>query len=179
MFRCEKCLNEYTRHFDSCPMCGGLIVKFEKPLDPVEADRIVKAEMIQQERERAKKIINDELERISREVRGGRTVFLYRSFYMSVDSELDSDNKKLQLSPYDDSLVSQAGLFGWRIVGVVPRTSGSTLMNYEGFGKTWAGGIGGNVVGSYIMMEYELNKDNLDNSLEILEETIKRAYKVL
>lgn len=25
MFRCEKCLNEYSKEFDSCPMCGGKI----------------------------------------------------------------------------------------------------------------------------------------------------------
>ena len=52
-------------------------------------------------------------------------------------------------------------------------------MNYEGFGKAWAGGIGGNVVGSYIMMEYELNKENLENSVEIIKETVKRAYRIV
>lgn len=25
MFRCEKCLNDYTKEFESCPMCGGQI----------------------------------------------------------------------------------------------------------------------------------------------------------
>lgn len=25
MFRCEKCLNDYTKEFRSCPMCGGQI----------------------------------------------------------------------------------------------------------------------------------------------------------
>lgn len=179
MFRCEKCLNEYTKQFDSCPMCGGQIVKFDKPLDPAELERMAQAERLQKERERARTTVNEEFERVSLEVRNGRTIYLYRSFYMSVDSELDSDNKKMQLSPYDDAQVKQAGLFGWRIVGVVPRTSATTLMNYEGFGKTWAGGIGGNVVGSYIMMEYELNKNNLDESAEILRETIKHAYNAI
>lgn len=160
-------------------MCGGQITKFDKPLDPVEIERIEKAEMLRKERERARTIVNDEFERVSREVRNGRTIYLYKSFYMSVDSELDSDNKKLQLSLYDDAEVKQAGLFGWKVVGVVPRTSGTTLMNYEGFGKTWAGGIGGNVIGSYIMMEFELTKENLDESAEILKETIRRAYKAI
>lgn len=178
MFRCEKCFNEYTKQFDACPMCGGKIAFFDKPLDPAEAEKIARAEQLQKEQERAKSLINDEIERVVKEVRSGKTIFLYNSFYMSVDSELDSDNKKIALSPYDDSQIRQAGLFGWRIVGVVPRTSGSALMNYEGFGKAWAGGIGGNVVGSYIMMEYELNRDNLDSSMELVKESVKRAYKV-
>lgn len=179
MFRCEKCLNEYTKEFDACPMCGGKITFFDKPLDPKEAEEIARAEKRKQDQERAKSIMNDEVERVIKEVRSGKTIYLYNSFYMSVDSELDSDSKKITLNPYDDSQVRQAGLFGWRIVGVVPRTSGNALMNYEGFGKAWAGGIGGNVVGSYIMMEYELNKENLESSVEIIKETVKRAYRIV
>lgn len=64
-------------------------------------------------------------------------------------------------------------------MGVVPRTSGSALENYEGFGKAWAGGIGGNIIGSYIMMEYELNRENLESSKELLVDTIKESYKLI
>ena len=29
MFRCQKCLNEFTKEFDSCPVCGGTVEKYE------------------------------------------------------------------------------------------------------------------------------------------------------
>lgn len=176
MFRCEKCLNEYTKQFESCPMCGGSLSFFEKPLDPVAARQLEEEELLQERREHSQTVVSEELRRITKEINSGKSIFVYKSFYMSVDSEMDAANQKVQLNPFDDSRVRQAGLFGWRIVGVVPKTSGSALQNYEGFGKAWAGGIGGNVIGAYIMMEYELNGENFDSSLEIVKETIKNAY---
>lgn len=86
-------------------MCGGQIVKTDKPLDPVENERIGKVETLQKEQERYKAMLINELERVSREIRNSRVIHLYKSFYMSIDSELDSDNKKIQLSPFDDAEV--------------------------------------------------------------------------
>ena len=40
MFRCENCLNEYTRKFDAYPMCSGKILAYEKQIDPVTANEI-------------------------------------------------------------------------------------------------------------------------------------------
>ena len=30
MFRCQKCQNEFTKKFDSCPMCGGAVDSIEE-----------------------------------------------------------------------------------------------------------------------------------------------------
>lgn len=30
VFRCQKCLNDFTKEFDSCPMCGGAVEKYEQ-----------------------------------------------------------------------------------------------------------------------------------------------------
>lgn len=179
VYRCDKCLNEYTKAFESCPMCGGKLIFFDEPLNPSDVKQREEQERLKQLKEHSNDVIKNEIDRVSKEVNLGKKLFLYRSFYMSVDSEMDAANEKRKLSPYDDSRVKEAGLFGWRIVGVVPRTSGSALQNYEGFGKAWAGGIGGNIIGSYIMMEYELNRENLESSKDLLIDTIKESYKLI
>jgi len=179
LYRCNKCLNEYTKEFESCPMCNGALVFFEKPLDPVDTRQKEEQERIAELKSKSTLIMKEEIERITKEVQSGQSVFLNQSFYMSVDSEMDAADRRVQINPFDDSRVKWAGLHGWKIVGVVPRTSGSARQNYEGFGKAWAGGIGGSVIGSYVLMEYELNKANLESSMDILKESIKLAYGLL
>ena len=29
MFRCQKCLNDYSKELNPCPMCGGTVEKYE------------------------------------------------------------------------------------------------------------------------------------------------------
>lgn len=159
-------------------MCGGAVSAFEKPIDPRELEQLTKIELQKEELARAKALFNDELKRITSLVRNGKSISLYKSFYISVNSEIEYGSGRRQINPYDDSRVKQAGLFGWQIIGLVPKTFGSALVNQEGFGKAWAGGIGGNVIGSYVLMEYKLTSENLEDSLEILKETIRGAYNI-
>ena len=35
VFRCQKCLNEYSKEFDSCPMCGGTVEKYDEAAEVV------------------------------------------------------------------------------------------------------------------------------------------------
>lgn len=179
MFRCEKCLNEYTKEFDACPMCGGKIFPYEKQIDPVTANEIETAKQEAVERaERRTKVLTSELAKIKSRLKQGNPVYLHNSFYVTIDSEVEAGGGVTQFNPFDDSRVIQAGLDGWRIVGVAPRTKGSALQNYEGFAKAWAGGIGGNVVGVYVMMEYELTEANLQDSMSIVEHVLTTAYKL-
>lgn len=179
MFRCEKCLNEYTKQFDSCPMCSGQLVLFEKEIDPVTASEIEAAKREAKEREaRKKKVVESGIEKMRQRLKQKRPVYLHNSFYMTVDSEVEAGGGVTQFNPFDDSRITQAGIDGWRIVGVAPKTNGSALQNYEGFGKAWAGGIGGNVVGVYVMMEYQLTEENFEDSMGIIEHVLTTAYKL-
>lgn len=179
MFRCEKCLNEYTKKFDSCPMCGGEVLPYEKQIDPVTANQIETAKRNAEERaERRSRVINSELGKIKSRLKQGRPVFLQNSIYVTINSVVEAGGGVTEFNPFDDSRVAQAGIDGWRVVGVAPRTKGSALQNYEGFAKAWAGGIGGNVVGVYVMMEFELTEGNLQDSMSIVEQVLERAYKL-
>lgn len=175
MFRCEKCLTEYTREFDACPMCGGKILPYEKQLDPVTANEI---ETAKQRAERKTEVLASELTKIKNRLKQGNSVYLHHSFYVTIDSQVEAGGGIRNFNPFDESRVTKAGLDGWRVVGVAPRTNGSALQNYEGFGKAWAGGIGGNVVGVYVMMEYELTQANLQDSISIVEHVLTTAYKL-
>ena len=175
MFRCKKCLNEYSKSFDNCPMCGGEIESFV-PLEEKQEKQRHEAEI--DKRARIDQLVANEIEDLRDRVSKGKNVKLYWSFYISVDSQMELANSVTKLSPFDDSAVKIAGMKGWNVVGVVPKTSGSALQNYEGFGKTWAGGIGGNVVGAYVMMELTVNQENFDEFLDEIDAVVRSAHKV-
>jgi hypothetical protein len=97
--------------------------------------------------------------------------FLHTSQYISVDSEITGT--VFPISPYDDSGVRVAGLSGWKVVGTIPHTIGTALQNTEGFNSVWAGGVGGSVIGAYVLLELEITANNLEMMKEeYLEETV-------
>ena len=50
---------------------------------------------------------------------------------------------------------------------------GEALQNYEGFGKAWAGGIGGSVIGAYVLMEFTVTSTNADSSEVWIKESVE------
>lgn len=161
MYRCEKCLTEFSKQFDVCPMCGGKIIEFT-PVDPVAEAKKKAEEDASQRLFKLRKLAEEELDRVKDEIFKGRNIYLYRSIYMSVDSDLTANGKQFEFNAFSDRDVIRAGLHGWKVVSVVPRTTGRTLENYEGFSKVWAGGIGGNIVGAYVLMEIMVDQSNFD-----------------
>ena len=113
-----------------------------------------------------------EIARIIKDAKSGKTVYLYRSFYVSVDSYNNFGGEISRFAPFNDVEVKMAGTQGWRAIEAIPRTSGDTLQNYEGFGKAWAGGIGGSVVGAYVLMEYAVTPQNVEASEELIRQTV-------
>lgn len=173
MYRCDKCFNEYSKFLDPCPMCGGKLKEYVAPEIPKSNDQIMAERSVREYRLRVESALESELQRVQSELTAGRTLYLYRSFYVSIDSSVDFGGKQHELNPYSDAAVLQAGLYGWKVVGVMPRTSGNALQNYEGFSKAWAGGIGGNMVGSYVLMELPVTKDNFEYTKPYIIENIK------
>lgn len=118
--------------------------------------------------------IEAEIKRIISEAQGGKIIYLYRSHYVSVDSFNNFGGQISATAPFNDVEIKFAGTQGWRVVEAIPRTSGETLQNYEGFGKAWAGGIGGTVVGAYVLMEFAVTSTNAVTSEDLIRETVSQ-----
>ena len=83
----------------------------------------------------------------------GSELKMYNSIYLEVDSLSDGQ----QLGVFSIASLQAAGLQGWKVIAVVPRTAGIGLANKEtqGFNTStvWGGGMGGNVIGVYLLLE--------------------------
>lgn len=94
-------------------------------------------------------------EAILRDIESGRSFFMYRSIFLPVDSTID--NKAV--GSFSIKILQGAGADGWRVVAVVPQTSGITLENISvgsTLGQTYGGGLGGTISGVYVLMQKEL-----------------------
>ena len=155
-----------------CNFCdsrfGGEV---EEPEDVSAKEEIAKREAAAKA---LKQKIESEINRIINEARGGKTIYLYRSHYVSVDSFNNFGGQISNLAPFNDLEIKFAGAQGWRVIEAIPRTSGETLQNYEGFGKAWAGGIGGTVIGAYVLMEFAVTASNVDASEDLIRQTVSQ-----
>lgn len=99
----------------------------------------------------------------------GRPAYLHNSVYLQVDSEVMGEPAGV----WDIALLQSLGMEGWEIVGIVPRTSGIGLTNTTAGTRypetSWGGGIGGNIVGAYILLRYTMIPDNGDGSASRVE----------
>lgn len=121
-----------------------------------------------------KQKIESEIKRIITEARSGKTIYLYRSHYVSVDSFNNFGGQVSTIAPFNDLEIKFTGAQGWRVIEAIPRTAGETLQNYEGFGKAWAGGIGGTIVGAYVLMEFAVTSSNVDASEDLIRQTVNQ-----
>jgi len=119
-------------------------------------------------------LIAEEKARINQEVAGGGVLYLHKTEFVPVDSFLGD----VDFTPnvYDDTSIRIAGLEGWRVVGVVPKTFGTALINNEGFNKVWGGGLGGAVVGVYVLLELEVSSKNYSRLEGDISEYLESAF---
>jgi len=99
----------------------------------------------------------------------GITPYLYRVLLMDAQSQM---NDQKVGSPPDTSELQQFGWLGWEAVGVIPTTYGQGLENTDitaGWTKSWGAGIGGLVVGAYVLMRLPITAEALrQNESEIV-----------
>lgn len=98
------------------------------------------------------------LERIA----SGNNPNLFQWMYIQVDSVVDEST----VGEFDITDLQVAGLDGWDIVAVIPKTLGMALKNYSSgstFGESWGGGMGGNILGVYVILSKEVK--DLDDPL--------------
>ena len=143
----------------------------------IEEPDVVKARESAAKRESEAKALEArrvaEVQRIKSEAKSGNLVYLYKSIYMSIDSLSAVAGDQSILAVFSDSQIKEAGAQGWRVIEAIPRTMGEALQNYEGFGKAWAGGIGGSVIGAYVLMEFAVTSTNADSSEVWIRESVE------
>ena len=160
-----------------CNQPAGMLMKVCASCQAKQAEieaRNRAANAAQHDAERKEQIAAEKA-RVEAEISGGGNLYLHRTEFVPVDSILGEVD--VALGPYDDTAVRIAGLEGWRVVGVVPKTFGTALINNEGFNKVWGGGVGGAVVGTYILMELEVTSKNFARLQSEINEYIESVIQ--
>jgi hypothetical protein len=110
----------------------------------------------------------------------GEKVFLYKSIYVTVDSAMNGQT----INVYNFAPVVKAGLEGWKIEGVIPKTSGVGLKNVSygsSSGETWGAGIGGLVVAVHVMLSKEIKNLTYPENVSVrvlAEDLIRRGFEL-
>lgn len=142
----------------------------------------------QQEHDRAKQAQQQKIEKffsdyrslVRSTVESGSSAHLFKEIYVPVDAQMN------ELGPASGLYLSQVnywGRAGWEVISVIPRTYGgyqvykvtkSTAYGVSGWGKdTHQAGLGGHVVGVYVLMQYTVTRDNFEKSLQVIDEVAK------
>ena len=108
-----------------------------------------------------------------------RVGYLLDKVYLPVGSVI---NEETMAADFDIDAVKGHGIAGWEVVGVVPRTLGTSLTNRSmgsTMGQTWGGGMGGNVVGVYLLFRFALSEATFDASRGTLDTCVGAEAKRL
>lgn len=132
------------------------------------------AEQKRVEREQGlSRIANSKLTAIKKQIDDGNSIILFNEVYLPVDSKVVKENVVDQFSL---GTLRRYGINGWDVVAVIPRTSGVALTNVSlgaSSGQTWGAGVGGNIIGVYLVLKKELTHKNCPSD-EVLQHYIKQ-----
>jgi len=112
----------------------------------------------------------------------GSSLYLYSSVYLGVDSTFHDQG---ELADFDLAELQAKGLDGWQVIGVIPRTHGIALTNTSSgstWGESWGAGIGGNVIGVYVLLAKAVsafdNSPSAELALTTAEQFIFGGYDI-
>ena len=118
------------------------------------------------------------LETAQQRIASGNNPNLFQWMYVQVDSVIDEET----VGAFDITDLQVAGLDGWDIVAVIPKTLGMALKNFSTHGNSWGGGMGGNVLGVYVLLSKEVSDINdpltRKESERIVQSLINRGVKL-
>ena len=144
-----------------------------------EAERKAQEDAARFEQVVAQKV-NDWEMRAKQKLVNGEKVYLYKSIYVTVDSAMNGQT----INAYNFAPVVKAGLEGWNIEGIIPKTSGVGLKNVSygsSSGETWGAGIGGLVVAVHVMLSKEIKTLTYPDNIPVralAEDLIKRGFEL-
>jgi hypothetical protein len=132
------------------------------------------ADQLQKEQAMAREQISSHLEgNLNDAIEAGKTLYHYRWLYLEIDSEINGD----PVGSFNFDAIQDAGIEGWKVLGILPRTVGVGLKNTSTgstFGQSWGGGIGGIVAGAYIILGREVDRSDSSWLSELKNEFMGR-----
>lgn len=169
MGQCRRCGNKVGFFQMLCEKCqSDDRQRLEKTEDERKAEDLKSAQEREAKRNRS---IDEARARILERLNNGEAVYLHDTVHMEVDSYI-SDR---QLGQFSFNVVREMGFAGWDVVGIVPRTLGYELFNqYDNGGTVYAGGLGGNILGVYILLRKELKGTPTQQQISDLNELLLR-----
>jgi len=106
----------------------------------------------------------------------GRDPYIYGSTVINVESSFGDNTVG---SPPDFGTLQHLGIRGWELVGTVPSTFGQALTNINAggaFGETWGAGVGGLVVGAYLILRLRITRQMLTTSRKMIIEALEPHF---
>jgi hypothetical protein len=111
-------------------------------------------------------------------IKSGAAPVVYKNVYVPVNSVVTNET----VAEFDMRMLQVAGLEGWKIEGIIPRTIGLGLTNKAMNGlETWGAGVGGNIVGVYVIMSravVDMNSDAGAMAEEMAVELLEAGYEI-
>lgn len=139
-----------------------------------DAERKRLEEIARQERLDA--FINQRTDELHALVDQGVTPFLYSMLFIGAQSTMNGE--KIGSVP-DLTEMQRYGWLGWEAVGTVPSTYGEALKNVSygaSSGTTWGAGIGGIVVGAYVLMRFSITRGVLTERRDYIVSLIENEF---
>jgi hypothetical protein len=145
--------------------------EYEKQREVIEQQE---AEQLAREQKVAKDRIASHLDgNLSAAIEAGKPLYHYRWIYIEIDSEINGNS----VGSFNFDEIQDAGLEGWKVLSVLPRTVGVGLKNTSmgsTMGESWGGGVGGIVAGAYVILGREVDRGDSAWLEELKEEVIGR-----
>lgn len=126
--------------------------------------------------ERLRKFKEDRIAELHALVDQGVSPYLYSMIFINAQSTMNGET--VGQNP-DLTEMQQYGWLGWEAVGTVPSTYGEALKNVSygaSSGTTWGAGIGGIVVGAYVLMRFAITKGVLDEREEYIVSLLENEF---
>ena len=164
MAKCRYCDNKAASGLDACASCHGKNLQRAREAkirknEEVEAKELRKKDEAKKKAQELKKILVQKVDAweasTKLKLERGEKVILHQSIYVTVDS---IENGRA-IDIFNFAPVAKAGLDGWEVKGVIPKTEGFGLKNVSygvGSSETWGAGIGGIVVAVYVILSKEI-----------------------
>ena len=165
MAQCKRCGQKVGLFASYCDTCSSLNKQesLQRQAEERERDAEIRRALEEAAKERMRQEelahqqkIEESIRAVRERVTAGQRAFLHQSLYLSVNSVILGEETA---ADFDIDMLRQLGLAGWDVVAVVPRTMGIALENksVDPFGPvSYGGGVGGNVVGVYIIIRKEV-----------------------
>lgn len=184
MRKCADCGEQLYESRKYCGKCGSSRIidrtaeveaaeaaEMEKRLAAAEEKKERAAKEFAKMQAEAEQSFNEWETKARARVALGERPQLFTWLYQPVDSIVEN----YKTEPFGLLDLQEFGLDGWRIAGIVPRTAGIGLKNSSmgsTVGTSWGGGLGGNVIGVYFILQKEII--DLDNPSD--REAAKNLY---